>query len=689
MCHRWGRVIAKAFLAVLPVWGLAACNGLYDPPTKAELLREGRPTIDRTALAQANAGLKRVWNPDEPVMRVPPRAGSGLVGRIELAAADTSSTGILVPAMGRRAEPEGQAVEIEFVNASLRSVIEFIFDDYLKKPYSILPDFKDVNVNLLLSGTFSQREILRLFEVFLDRHGVSVSETNGLFTISSKPQKAELSASTAGQTTAFWRLRFLDSQEIVPVAREFLSNPNALKVIAGANMIVATGSGPEVRQLDNFFASIDIPYLSNRRILLYVPRYLTAQALVGLLQTLPRKLDIARVKDEKVVDAEIVSNSNRVVIVTRDGEVEEIVRRFIDEVDQPGQNRRQVFYYQLRNEKASEISATVSAVVNSLFPDAKDISILPHAATNSLIITATPEQFFEIRRLFARLDYSVPSVLIDAIIVEVQLNETLAYGVEWFLSQQFGDAIADITTNLLNPAATGGFLGEGATGGATLGILSLTKNMFFVLDVLATETSLRVLSRPRILVKNKSSAVIKSIDEIRVVQSVETSDIQVSGATGFVRTFVEKEVGVTLEVTPTIADDGTINLDIKIEDSRLGAPDFSSGEPQPTFNRREVTTSLVIGNGETVFIGGLMERSARQERRKIPVLGDLPFIGPFFANESDSVGRTELIIMVTPYIMFDRRAARIVSEALAGAGALGPPPLPPGTPFQQFPYQGE
>lgn len=691
LCPRWGRVIAKAILATLLLWELAACNGFYDPPTtKAELLREDLPVIDRAALARANAGLMRLWDPDEPVMRVPPRAGSGLVGRIELASAGTSYTGITVPAADRRVGPEGQAVEIEFVNARLRSVIEFIFNDYLKKPYTILPDFKDADVNLLMSGSFSQREILRMFEVFLDRHGVSVSETNGLFIISSRLQKADLDASTAGQTTAFWRLRFLNAQDIIPIAREFLSVPKALMIIPGVNMIVVTASGPEVRQIDNLMASIDVPYFSDTRILLYVPRYLTARALVALLQNLSRKLNVGQQAREKIVDAEIVENSNRVVIVTRDGEVEKIVRDFLHEVDRPGQNRAQVFYYPLRNERASDVSATVNAVINSLFLDAEDISIVPHGPTNSLIITATPEQYFEIRKLFARLDFTVPSVLIDTTIVEVQLNESLAYGVEWFLSKQFGDAaLADVTTNLINSAATGGFFGTGATGGTTIGIISLTANQFFILDVLASETELRVLSRPRILVKNKSRAVFKSIDEIRVVQSVESSDIQVAGATGFVRTFVEKEVGVTLEVTPTIADDGTISLDIKIEDSRQGAPDFSSGEPQPTFNRREITTTLIVGHGETVFIAGLIQSTAQQDRRKIPLLGDLPLIGAAFATETDSVTRTELIIMVTPYIVFDRQAARIVSEALTGSGLLERPPRPAGTSIQQVPIQGE
>jgi general secretion pathway protein D len=667
-------VFAPVILALTLVVG--GCETLEEDESAdsaPELLKSARTPVDLAALEAANAALRRATGPDVPIMVTPARPDSGVTSEINFLDHVPLTPVPVSIASGDSDSANYQSVEIEFINASLRSVIELLFDDYLKQPYTILPDIDDKPVNWIVSGEFHHREILRMFEVFLDAHGVHFIDRDGVFVVSAKPQSGTLAGSMIGRSTGMWKLRFLDGQEIVPVARQFLKSTEQMQIIDSTNTLIATASGSEIRSVDNFIASVDVPFFQGKSIIVYSPKFLSGQAVVSLLTNLPRKLGSRLNNEKKLLEAELVPEQERVVIVTGDPEMHSAVLQFLAEVDRLDKEQRQVFYYTLRNQDAQEVQRTLNAVTNSMFDRAR-ISMIAHQATNSLLVTATPDEYFEIKKVIDRLDFTVPSVLIDATIVEVQLTDSLAYGVEWFLDARFADTVVDITTNLSNSVVTGGAIGEGATGGSTIGVLSLAGNEFATLDLLATETQLRVLSRPRVLVKNNGTATIKSTDQIRVVKTVITSDAQEGGSSLPQREFIDKEVGITLDVTPTISDDGTVELVLKIVDSRQGPNDFSSGESQPTFNVREISTNLYVDNGQTILIGGLIQQQKTKDQRKIPLLGDIPIIGKAFANQTDGSEKTELIVMVTPYVVFDRSAAKIVSDALAtDSSALAPP----------------
>jgi general secretion pathway protein D len=636
---------------------LAACA--TDTPRDEALqsptwITEGRPSVDREALNAANAELARFSDPSEPVMSRLRPDNSGVVGSVDFTGDTASFAGRPgpVPGMG---DEETQTIEIEFMNASLRSIIDFVFTEYLDSPYTVLPDFADKQVNWLVSGDYSESDILNMFEAFLQVHGVFIEQQGGLYTVSSNPLPGGVSDSLIGQKTAIWRLEHLDAKQIVPIVRQFVRNSDKVQVLDPSNTLIVTASGPETQQVESFLESVDVPVFDGKQVIIYSPAYLTPQSLVALLQTLPNKMaGQGGGGSRTIVDAEVIQNRNMVVIVLEDEAVSRDVMSFVNRVDRPDGEVPELFYYTLKNQKASDVRQTLTTIIPGLVNDPDSIKVAAHDATESLLVTAPPKYYYEIKKVIDRLDFTVPSVMIDAAIVEVQLRDNMDYGVEWFLDKKIGDYITDIGANL----------GQNITGGLELGVLSIADNTFAILELLETETSLNVLSRPRVIVKNNNEASFETVDELKVISSVESSDLNQSGTTGFVRNFETKQFGIKLNVLPKIADDGTIDMKVEIEDSRQGGTQTLAGEQLPTFNTRKLETQVIANTGETIFIGGLIKKTTQQDADKVPFFADLPVFGKAFQNKGDTDERTELVIFLTPYIMFDKMAARLISDAV-------------------------
>lgn len=654
--------VRKRALAVGLGLALSACSTFGGSPEKASVaaaegwLKESAADIDREALRAANDRLRTFADPSVPVLTKVTPQETGVLGSVRFDGRGTwEGSRLDGAAASATPDAEPKPVEIEFSGASLRSIIDLIFTEYLGRPYTVLPDFADKQVNWVVSGSFTEQEILRMFEAFLSLHGVYIEEKGGIYAISSTPLQAGAVEAAIGQKTAIWRLEHLDAKQIVPIIRQFVRNPDKVQVIDPLNTLVVTASGPETDQLQQFLATVDLPVFDGKDVILYAPAHVSPQSLVALLETLPAKLTGAGANGSRtIVDAAVVQNRNFVVIVVDSGRVSEDVMSFVRGVDRPNGEQPRLFYYTLKNQKASEVRQTLAAVVPTLVGGEGVVQITSHDATNSLLVTAQPRHYYEVKKLIDRLDFTVPSVMIDAAIVEVQLSDSMEYGIEWFLDERFGDVLVDAHVDLLTSAVQG----------IEVGVLSLNDNTFALLKFLETQTSLNVLSRPRVIVKNEHQANIQTVDEVKVISSVEASDLTEGGDTGFVRNFETKEFGIKLQVLPKIAADGSIDIDIELEDSRQGGMQQVGGELQPTFNTRKLKTRVVAESGETVFIGGLIKESRSDEQKRVPLLSDLPLLGKAFRNDTEDTERTELVIFLTPYIMFDQWAARLISDAV-------------------------
>lgn len=244
-----------------------------------------------------------------------------------------------------------------------------------------------------------------------------------------------------------------------------------------------------------------------------------------------------------------------------------------------------------------------------------------------LIVEDTPHFLAKIETLLKTLDREPKQILIEARILEVGLKDSESYGLDWIKIFESGDG-------------TVGTQGLGTPGAPGLFFELFKPDMAVVLDALRTRDRLRTLSTPKLLALEDQEA--ETIIGDRLGYNVTTTiDNVTTTSTEFL------ESGVILKVKPSVDEQNRIFLEIHPEVSTGSVSD--DGIPNQTTT--EVTTSMLVQSGQTVFIGGLIKRNTEQTREGVPVLGDIPGLGLLFSNRSISSINTELVVLITPYIV--------------------------------------
>ncbi len=291
-------------------------------------------------------------------------------------------------------------------------------------------------------------------------------------------------------------------------------------------------------------------------------------------------------------------------------------------------------------------------------------SVVVDKRTNSLIITDTAVKLAAIRELIELVDIPVRQVMIEARIVIAQSDATKNLGIQWGGGYLDGGSnnilsVAGDTANVtgLNnsvidgTAATVDFpgallvdLGVASTSGFAVGFTSNDLLLTAELSALEAEGSGEVVSQPKVITGDKQAAIIKSGTEIPYQES------SASGAT----TVSFKEAVLQLDVTPNITPDDRVILDLRINQDSIGQfVDGEFGSQIPTIDTTEIDTQVLMGNGETVVLGGIFRTEDIQAVNKVPFFGDLPYVGAFFRNEINERTKTETLIFITPRILAD------------------------------------
>jgi type IV pilus assembly protein PilQ len=289
-------------------------------------------------------------------------------------------------------------------------------------------------------------------------------------------------------------------------------------------------------------------------------------------------------------------------------------------------------------------------------------SVVVDQRTNSLIITDTADKLADIRDLLSLVDIPVRQVMIEARIVIAQSDATKNLGIEWGGGYYntpnnnslgiSGDTInaAGITNSgdaagVSYPGALLVDLGVASNSGFAIGFASSDLFLTAELSALEAEGSGEVMSQPKVITGDKQEAMIKSGVEI---------PYQESSASGETTTSF-KDAVLRLVVTPNITPDDRIMLDLDINQDSVGAlvPTGSLGGFIPSIDTTQLTTNVLVSNGETVVLGGVFKTEDIEAINKVPYFGDIPYIGAFFRSESNTNKKTELLIFITPRILAD------------------------------------
>ena len=291
-------------------------------------------------------------------------------------------------------------------------------------------------------------------------------------------------------------------------------------------------------------------------------------------------------------------------------------------------------------------------------------SVVVDVRTNSIIITDTEAKLAEIRDLLALVDIPVRQVMIEARIVVAQSDATKNLGIEWgggYLNKSDDNivSVSGDTTNVVSltdsaiagtlasvsyPGALLVDLGVASTSGFAIGFASSDLFLTAELSALEAEGEGEIVSQPKVITGDKQEASIKSGTEIPYQQSSPSGETTVAF----------KDAVLALFVTPNITPDDRIMLDLRVNQDTVGAlVPTGNGGRIPSIDTTQLETQVLVGNGETVVLGGVFKTEDVEQVRKVPFFGDIPYIGAFFRSETQVHKKTETLIFITPRILAD------------------------------------
>jgi len=297
------------------------------------------------------------------------------------------------------------------------------------------------------------------------------------------------------------------------------------------------------------------------------------------------------------------------------------------------------------------------------------LSIIANKETNSLIINASGEEYKEILRIIKQLDVVRPQILVEAMIVEVDVESSWGFGIDWTLGGQQGTNIVG-GSSIMNgvPSYT---LPSGITDKTmavplkastmTLGYLSDTSVLSFMLiNATGQDKDINILSTPHILTLDNHEAEFNVGEEIAV-----PTNSRLDTNNNVYYTFEYKPVGLKLKLTPHITTGEKITVELFVEvNSVLGTTTTTSTNTviPPDLAKRDIKTKISIKDGATIVVGGLMRNESSENETKVPLLGDIPLLGWFFKYKTQESKKTNLLVFITPRVVTDPEKIKEITE---------------------------
>jgi general secretion pathway protein D len=554
-------------------------------------------------------------------------------------------------------------VALNFDNAEIKDVLQVILGEILNVNY-ILDKRVGGTINLHATGQVYKEELLSMLNTLLYVYDFAIIKDGDLYRVLPKAEsRQETNIVISGDKIPPWSKDIMI--QIVPLQYENPKNLNATikPFMTGIGNIVIHGDSPYIilietasnmEKLLTLVKTFDVPFFAGKAAKFYDFKYVDARNMAKDLAVLAQSMG-GKVGGEGEFNFVPFSDTNKMLIVTRVPELLPKIDLWIKNIDVPPselEEELKIYVYKVQHQKAETIVPVLTQIYNEKMAaqpkplgkkQLEAMKIVADAKTNTIVVKALPTDYRGIKAIIEAIDATPQQVFIEVLILEVDLKSTLDYGTEWSLKMR--------NTNLF------GFGDLQRT--ADTPAISFTKGNFEILmDILATNSNTKILSAPHILVRDEQPANIQVGSEVPILTS--------SGATQGTDVVFEqvqyRDTGIILTVTPHIGENDFVTLEIKQEVSN--AETTTTGvSTSPTFSTRKAGTSLVIKSGHTVSLGGIIEQKNEKSISKIPLLGDIPFLGNLFKSTSIANKRTELIMLITPYVANDAEEADSLTNA--------------------------
>jgi general secretion pathway protein D len=600
----------------------------------------------------------------------------------------------------------GQALNLE--DADIRSVVDEIALRTGKK-FVIDPRVAGrVTIKSGPNGGLCADEAWEIFQAALRVNGFTATPINGDSYRIIPLQEGARAGGPVGRAepgnfvTQVVRLNHIDAREVGANLSQIISERGVVAPLQSGNAILLVDTADNVARLREVVAQLDRDTTVYRTIPL---ENASAVEVARVVTNLAREIQQEGVTSAGRVSVVPVAGSNSVLIRAEPSILSRLIS-VVSELDRIGQAKSDLSVIALNHADAEEMATLLKEIANaesqqaaaasSADPNAAAIAasgptranISFHKPTNSVIISGDADIQATLRKVVEQLDVRRAQVQIEAIIVEVSDRIARELGIEYLLAPLDGRRVPFTATNFDSArpnvlAAAGSlilnedFVPENLQGQANsvaqAAISSLLATNGFIggaggrigddavfgaiLTALKRDTESNVLSFPSVVTLDNQEAKLSVGQEIPVTTGEAIGD---NFANAF-RTVSREQVGIILEVTPQINEGGTVTMKIRQETSSVAGQIITTSTDLIT-NKREITTTALVDDGDFLIIGGLVDQNDQKIEDKVPVLGDLPVAGNLFKSSSRSRDRRNLMVFLKPTIIRDRDEAGAVTR---------------------------
>ena len=468
------------------------------------------------------------------------------------------------------------------------------------------------------------------------------------------------------------------------------------------NAVVLSGPPQLVAEAVKAVAVLDKPYLRGRHSVRLAPAFISAADLA------PRLVDALRAEGlaastqiapgSSIIVLPVIA-ANTLLVFAADEKMLDHVITWAKTLDQPNptSSTDSVFYYPVQNTKAADIAAilngggqsngagltmgSASTAPASTQPGStqpttgtaaataanannnRHSSIMVDESRNALIYRGDPAEWQRLLPLIRQMDMAARQVMIEVTIAEVTLDDSTQFGVNWLAKDSHGKYHGTWQMGTLGSSTTTGAGSSGGSSGLSY-LVDVAGINRAQLTAIAQHSKVNILSTPRILVKSGQEASIDVGTEVPTLTAQTSSLQQTNGNSNILQSIQYRKTGVILDVKPTVYSDNRIDLDISQEVSEAQPIDPTSGVDSPAIFNRSLKTSLSLMDGGSVVLGGLISTKETTGNTGIPFLKDIPLLGNLFKSQSKDKTRTELLILIVPYIIDSHQEAKAITEAV-------------------------
>ena len=587
-----------------------------------------------------------------------------------------------------------ETYEVNFRDTDIQELIKFVADR-TKKTIVIDPKVKG-KVKVVSSKRVDEKELYDLFLSILQVHGYAAVDSGGVVRIvpsksaRSQPVKVasgKLESESSEVVTHVIQLENVNAAKLIPILRPLVPQQAHMAAYAQSNAIIISDTSANIARIKKVIEHIDKSSFQETEV---IPlKHASAEETVRIIEKLEKSATGAGGKTtapQKRIQMVADKRTNSVILSGNPSSrhrVKKLIKHLDSPLDRNG-NAKVVFLHYAKAKEMAEVLGKVSqnmAKLESQKGDKKNqrsgAIIEADEATNSLIITAEADVMQAMAVIIDQLDIPRAQVLVEAIIVEVEDLGDKTLGIEWMFANSNDGFGGFSDPNSLNPIrgigqavgedddvdrllALGAAIGGAPGGSFGIGKLKSDGSAFTaVLHALEDDTESNILSTPSLLTLDNNEASIVVGKEVPFITGSYTATGDSSSNPGNPFQTIEREdVGITLKVTPHINEGDAVILEISQEVSSLQG----AVAERIVTNQRKIETSVMLGDGETVVLGGLMSDEVQESERKIPILGDIPLLGALFRTNSTKIVKANLLIFIRVTIIRDEFMMREVSS---------------------------